>query len=236
MNNLGVQTDANLKDSNSEPQLFEYIKYWKPIGITCTTDRRIQDNLIDALKYDGCNPECRIFPVGRLDKDTSGIILMTSDGRLPNASLRGYHKHPKTYMVKANRPVSEADIQTLRSGVVITTVAQRDGNRAKPLTAPTLPCQVRAIQSQYAQSKNLESRILEITLVEGRNRQIRRMMEAVGYRVLGLHRKAFMGITLDNLEGEGDWSFLDEDEMKIVDRVLQQAELDKVEYCAENDT
>ena len=76
----------------------------------------------------------------------------------------------------------------------MTTVAQRDGNRSKPLTAPTLPCDVRLVQSQYASRQNLDSRILEITLVEGRNRQIRKMMEALGYRVLGLHRKEFMGI------------------------------------------
>lgn len=220
-------TPTTIQHKASQP-VFEYIKYWKPIGVTCTTDRRIKDNLIDALLYDGCNPKSRIFPVGRLDKDTSGIILMTSDGRLPNASLRGKYKHPKTYMVKANRPVSESDIQQLREGLVITTVAQRDGNRSKPLTAPTLPCDVRLVQSQYASRQNLDSRILEITLVEGRNRQIRKMMEALGYRVLGLHRKEFMGITLDGLDGEGDWSCLSEIEMDIVQKVMDRAECDDV--------
>lgn len=233
LNYLGSEQHTTQKDK-SQP-VFEYIKYWKPIGVTCTTDRRIEDNLIDALLYDGCDPKSRIFPVGRLDKDTSGIILMTSDGRLPNASLRGKFKNPKTYMVKSDRPVSERDIQQLRDGVVITTVAQRDGNRSKPLTAPTLPCEVRLVQSQYAQRQNLESRILEITLVEGRNRQIRKMMEALGYRVLGLHRKEFMGITLDNLEGEGDWSYLDKREMDIVQRVLDRAEQEEVTDDADND-
>ena len=227
--------ELNSIDSKNS-QCFEYIKYCKPIGVTCTTDRRIQDNLIDSLLHDGCNTRSRIFPVGRLDKDTSGIILMTSDGRLPNASLRGKYKHPKTYMVKSNRPVSEQDVQRLRSGVVITTVAQRDGNRSKPLTASTLPCQVNIVQSQYAKSRNLESKILEITLVEGRNRQIRKMMEALGYRVLGLHRKSFMGITLDRLEEEGDWSYLNNDEMGIVQRVLDRAaQQDEVEDTDEDE-
>ena len=155
LNHLGSDESV----STSKHQVFEYIKYWKPIGVTCTTDRRINDNIIDSLYHDGCNPKSRLFPVGRLDKDTSGLILMTNDGRLPNASLRGKYKHPKTYMVKADRPVSHHDIEKLRNGVVITTLAQRDGNRSKPLTAPTLPCDVRMVQSQYAQSHNLESRV-----------------------------------------------------------------------------
>lgn len=224
LNHLNSDQQINQKANTAKSQVFEYIKYWKPIGVTCTTDQRIKDNIIDSLWYDGCNPKSRIFPVGRLDKDTSGIILMTSDGRLPNASLRGEYKHPKTYMVKSNRAVSEQDIQQLREGVVITTVAQRDGNRSKPLTAPTLPCKVRRVQSKYAQMQHLESRVLEITLVEGRNRQIRKMMEALDYRVLGLHRKRFMGITLDGLEGEGDWCYLSEEEMGIVRNVLEKAE------------
>ena len=153
-------------EESIKPQVFEYIKYWKPIGVTCTTDRRIDDNLIDSLYQDGCNPKSRVFPVGRLDKDTSGLILMTNDGRLPNASLRGKYKHTKTYMVKADRPVSREDIQKLQNGVVITTLAQRDGNRSKPLTAPTLPCDVRMVQSQYAQSHNLESRVSSLKVMQ----------------------------------------------------------------------
>eukprot|EP00980_Cylindrotheca_fusiformis_P009522 scaffold2082_cov85-Cylindrotheca_fusiformis.AAC.2 len=209
MNHVGV--DKSNKDS-----VFEYIKYWKPLGVTCTTDRRIQDNLIDALHDDGCFPKSRVFPVGRLDKETSGLILVTSDGRLPNAALRGRFKQPKTYLVRTTEHVSKEDIQQLREGVVITTVAQRDGNRGKPLTAPTLPCQVR-------QSRD-DPRFLEITLVEGRNRQIRKMLEAVGYHVLDLHRKEFLEMTLDPLQGPGDWARLSRDEMKIVQDVLARAE------------
>jgi 23S rRNA pseudouridine2604 synthase len=216
LNHLSAQNDHDSGNLNKDKTVFEYIKYWKPLGVTCTTDRRIEDNLIDALQEDGCFPKSRIFPVGRLDKETSGLILMTSDGRLPNAALRGKFKQPKTYLVRANRNVSQKDVQQLRDGVVITTVAQRDGNRGKPLIAPTLPCQVR-------QSRE-NPRFLEITLVEGRNRQIRKMLEAVGYQVLILHRKTFLRMNLDPLEGPGGWARLSLQEMEIVAEVLVRAE------------
>jgi pseudouridine synthase len=208
----------HLASAEKNKQVFEYIKYWKPVGVTCTTDRRIPDNLIDTLQDDGCFPKSRIFPVGRLDKETSGLILMTSDGRLPNAALRGKYKQPKTYVVRTNRPVTIEDIQRLRDGVVITTVAQRDGNRGKPLIAPTLPCQIKTSK------KN--PHVLEITLVEGRNRQIRKMLDAVGYRVIDLHRKSFMRITLDPLVGPGEWTALSLEEMELVLEVMSMASED----------
>mmetsp|Transcript_34785 Transcript_34785/g.84319 ORF Transcript_34785/g.84319 Transcript_34785/m.84319 type:complete len:338 (+) Transcript_34785:11-1024(+) len=215
-NEEGSPKDRKRGDAEGALDTFEYIKYWKPLGVTCTTDRRIEDNVIDALEEDGCYPKTRIFPVGRLDKETSGLLLMTSDGRLPNAALRGRFKQPKTYLVWTNRPLHPDDVQILREGVVITTVAQRDGNRGKELTAPTLPCPVR-------QSKQ-NPRVLEITLVEGRNRQVRKMLEAVGYRVIDLHRRSFLQMNLDNLEGPGDWAKLSKEEMKIVEEVLSTAE------------
>lgn len=217
MNHLPIPNNSEkAKEASGSLETFEYIKYWKPLGVTCTTDQRIENNLIDALKEDGCHPKTRIFPVGRLDKETSGLLLLTSNGQLPNAALRGKFKQPKTYLVRTNRPVQPEDVQRLREGVVITTVAQRDGNRGKPLTAPTLPCPVN--QSQ----KN--PRVLEITLVEGRNRQIRKMLEAVGYRVVDLHRKTFLQMNLDNLEGPGAWAYLSKDEMQIIEDVLSRGE------------
>merc|ERR1712083_860230 len=104
---------------------FEYIKYWKPKGIICTTDMNIKHNIIDRIKSDGYRPKHRVYPVGRLDKDTTGLILLTSDGRLPNAVLRGEAKQPKTYRVTLDRSISDHDIQCLKSGVIITTTAQR---------------------------------------------------------------------------------------------------------------
>ncbi|CAB9526518.1 23S rRNA pseudouridine(2604) synthase [Seminavis robusta] len=216
-NKKSGKNSVSTTSTTSTTKTFEYIKYWKPRGITCTTDRSIPTNIIDDLiQRRGCHPQHRIYPVGRLDKDTSGLILLTSDGRLPNSALRGKFKQPKVYQVLVDRPIQPNDLQQLRTGVVITTVAQRDGNRGKPLTAPTLPCRV----DRIPQTKR---RGVVMTLVEGRNRQIRKMMAALGYSVVQLHRVQFMGITLQPLKQEGTWKTLDHKEMTLVRNVLDQA-------------
>ena len=192
-------------------QTFEYVKYYKPQGIICTTDQRIKDNIIDALtqtsKY---HPKHRVYPVGRLDKDSTGLILITSDGRLPNASLRREQKQSKVYQVRVDSPLSLEDLQELRSGIVITTVAQRDG-KSKPLTAKTKPCLI----------TSLGSRDVEIVLQEGRNRQIRKMMGALGYEVKRLHRVGFGEITLDADMKAGDWKVLNAKEMQWINSILE---------------
>jgi 23S rRNA pseudouridine2604 synthase len=201
-----------------ERPIYDYIKYWKPLSVICTSDRRISDNIIDAIEQspeapDGPLPTRRIFPVGRLDKDTSGLIIMTSDGRVPNSVLRGSQKHPKTYKVKVHKPLTEDAVQSLRDGVVITTQAQRDGKRPAPLTARTRPCQARPLSPD----------ILEITIVEGRNRQVRKMLGAVGYEVLRLHRTHFMGMTLEGLESPGQWKRLSAREQQDIEDAVQRA-------------
>jgi 23S rRNA pseudouridine2604 synthase len=204
------------KDTNSTIA-FEYIKYWKPCGVTCTTDRSIQDNIIDQLWHkDGYRPNHRVYPVGRLDKDTSGLILLTSDGRLPNSALRGRYKQSKTYEVLVNEALTNEEVQQLRDGVVITTQAQRDGKRAPPLTARTKPCLVETLGSN--------TRRLRMTLVEGRNRQIRKMIASLGLKVQRLHRSEFMGITLGPLRGPGDWTPLSTKELEIVRQVISSAQ------------
>jgi 23S rRNA pseudouridine2604 synthase len=190
---------------------FEYVKYWKPRGVICTTDKRIKDNIIDEImRHSGYRPEHRVYPVGRLDKDSTGLILLTSDGRLPNVSLRNEQKQPKVYQVTVDRPLVDADLDHLRNGIVITTVAQRDGT-AKPLTAKTKPCLVDQVSLTSC----------SITLTEGRNRQIRKMMEAVGYKVLDLHRTEFGEISLNSLMQEGDWQRLNGAEMRWIETILQ---------------
>ena len=226
----GIVKEQNNKNSESrngtskEHDVFttsnslEYIKYWKPRGVTCTTDRSIESNIIDDLLHKrGYRPRHRVYPVGRLDKDTSGLILLTSDGRLPNSALRGKFKQPKVYQVLVHKALLDEDLKQLREGVVITTVAQRDGrNRGKSLTAPTLPCQVDRIP-------NTRRRGVTMVLVEGRNRQIRKMMEALGYSVVKLHRIQFMGLTLEPLRQAGEWAELDDYEMSKVNAVLDKA-------------
>eukprot|EP00978_Attheya_sp_CCMP212_P010814 scaffold26297_cov62-Attheya_sp.AAC.1 len=161
----GWEAMNGLEDPNgvvAGTEAFEYVKYWKPRGVTCTTDRSLPDNIIDQIINDGYSPRHRVYPVGRLDKDTSGLIVLTSDGRLPNSALRGKYKQPKVYEVHVDQPIWDEDINHLRNGVMITTVAQRDGTsmqRRKSLTARTRPCEV----------ERLSQATIRITLVEGRN-------------------------------------------------------------------
>lgn len=167
---------------------YNYCKYYKPVGITCTLDTGVVGNLVAAL---GTRVVGRMFSVGRLDRVSSGLLLLTSDGRVPNAVLRSGFGHEKEYVVRTESRVTDAHMQQLRSGVVITTVAQRDGRRAEPLTAATLPCEVH---------RGTGPNELRITLTEGRNRQVRKMLGSLGYTVLALHRVRFMSIRLDDMQ------------------------------------
>eukprot|EP00550_Attheya_septentrionalis_P011904 CAMPEP_0198302584 /NCGR_PEP_ID=MMETSP1449-20131203/55774_1 /TAXON_ID=420275 /ORGANISM="Attheya septentrionalis, Strain CCMP2084" /LENGTH=198 /DNA_ID=CAMNT_0044004977 /DNA_START=285 /DNA_END=878 /DNA_ORIENTATION=+ len=108
-----TKKEENISDATS---LFEYVKYWKPQGVTCTTDSTDPCNIIDQLKSDGYQPKQRIYPIGRLDKETTGLILLTSDGRLPNSALSGQHKQPKTYQVTVDRPINDQDLERLQKG------------------------------------------------------------------------------------------------------------------------
>lgn len=187
---------------------FVYLKLWKQRGVVCTTDQRQRNNIIDALgPVPGVSD--RIYPIGRLDADSTGLILLTSDGTIVNGLLRSSERKSKEYIVSTSRRASDAQIARLARGVTITTVAQRDGN-AKPLTAPTKPCVVERIATGHDECR------LRFVLQEGRNRQIRRMCEAVGLSVVRLHRVGFAGISLGgDLRSPGDWSFLTKDEVAI---------------------
>ena len=188
---------------------FVYIKYNKPIGVVTTTDQREPANIIDAVRF----PGARLFPVGRLDRDSSGLILLSSDGRLPNAMLGARSGAVgKVYEVRVDAPLTNAALTALREGVVITTVAQRD-RTAKALTAKTLPAAVQRVGSSGTE--------FCITLKEGRNRQIRRMCEALGYSVVKLHRVNFAGIALGGL-APGMWRHLDDKEMGVVRECVQR--------------
>lgn len=230
-------TSTTAANENMIKSHFEYIKYYKPAGVTCTTDANIRGNIIDSIERNGYKSPHRIYPVGRLDKDTSGLILLTSDGRLPNAVLRGMHKQPKVYNVEADLPIGDGDIQRLRDGIIITTVAQRD-NTSKKLTQRTKPCQVERLRG---------AKTVQMTLMEGRNRQIRKMMGALGFTVMKLHRTKFMNIKLEqrlsrqnqnaddhdnrrqvkDVIRPGDWSFLNDHEMGLVEDALQSSLVDK---------
>ena len=149
-----------------------YIAFNKPLGVTCTTDRRDPSNIIDYIGFDE-----RIFPVGRLDKNSSGLILLTNDGSIVNKLLRAENGHEKEYLVTVNRPYDKAFINSMESGVPV-------------LGQLTLPCRI----------KPAGDKTFKIILRKGLNRQIRRMTEACGEQVTFLKRIRVMNIKLDNLE------------------------------------
>ena len=147
-----------------------YLAFNKPQGIVCTTDRKVEpNNVIDFIKY----PK-RIFPIGRLDKLSEGLIFLTNDGEIVNKILRARNNHEKEYIVKVNRPINSNFIQSMSSGVEI-------------LGTTTKNCFV----------KQLGPKKFKIILTQGLNRQIRRMCEALGYRVRSLKRVRIMNIKLD---------------------------------------
>lgn len=188
---------------------FLYLKYWKPAGVTCTSDANIKDNVINRGGFDGLDQ--RVFTVGRIDKPSTGLLLLTSDGRACEALLHPSQKKEKRYVVEVDRPPTDEDIAVLAAGVVIETVAQRD-RKTKPLVARTQPCGVRMPNPKAP-------RLLEFTLTEGRNRQVRKMCETRGLDVVSLHRTHFAGVTLDGLV-EGEWAPLSAKELKRIDAAL----------------
>jgi pseudouridine synthase len=192
-----------------EERSFVYLKYWKPFGVTCTSDMKDDSNIIKAGNFN-LFPQ-RIFTVGRLDKDSTGLILLTSDGRVNNAMLRPDSNKEKTYIVELDKTPSDQQIKQLADGVVITTISQRE--KAKPITAKTRPCKVLRIGES-------QSKKLEFILTEGRNRQIRKMVEAIGCNVITLHRTSFAGIGLKGLSS-GNWLELNEKEMEYILKSLK---------------
>ena len=152
-----------------------YLVFNKPAGIVCTTDRRVEsDNIIDFIKY-----PTRIFPIGRLDKPSEGLIFLTNDGDIVNKILRARNNHEKEYIVSVNRPINRNFIQRMSNGVEI-------------LDTITKNCFV----------KQLGPKKFRIILTQGLNRQIRRMCEYLGYRVKSLKRVRIMNIKLDVSTGE----------------------------------
>jgi len=161
-----------------------YIALNKPVGITSTTEKHIKGNIVDFV-----NHPLRIFHIGRLDKDSSGLILLTNDGDIVNEILRAENKHEKEYIVTVDKPLTASFIKDMSSGVEI-------------LDTKTLPCKV----------EQLTKYTFNITLMQGLNRQIRRMCSALGYEVRDLHRIRIMNIHLDGL-AIGQWRDLTEDEL-----------------------
>lgn len=170
-----------------------YIALNKPVGVVCTADPREPMNVVDYVGH----PE-RIFPIGRLDKDSEGLLLMTSDGEIVNRILRAAGRHEKEYAVTVDKPITPDFLNRMAAGVPI-------------LDTVTLPCRV---------TKEDKTRF-RIVLVQGLNRQIRRMCEALGYRVVSLRRERVMNIRLGRLKS-GHWRNLTAAELGELMRQLEE--------------
>jgi len=173
-----------------------YIALNKPPGITSTTERNVAGNIIDFIKH-----EARIFPIGRLDKESEGLILLTSDGDIVNRILRAENHHEKEYVVTVDRPITDEVLAGMGRGV-----------RLPELNVTTRRCKITRISA----------RTFRMILVQGLNRQIRRMCEAFGYRVNRLQRVRIINIKLDGLKS-GHWRNLRPAELRTL---LSSAEPD----------
>ena len=163
-----IKVDGELLNTKKERQV--YLAFNKPIGIVCTTDTRVEkDNIIDFINYPS-----RIYPIGRLDKPSEGLIFLTNDGDIVNKILRARNNHEKEYLVTVNKPVTDDFISKMGIGIPI-------------LDTITRKCFV----------KQTHKKQFKIILTQGLNRQIRRMCEYLDYRVIKLIRTRIMNVNLD---------------------------------------
>lgn len=172
---------------------FVYLAFNKPVGIECTTNTKVKDNVVDYINY----PE-RIFPIGRLDKDSEGLLLLTNDGDIVNKILRARNNHEKEYIVKVDKPVNDRFITRMSLGVPI-------------LDTMTKKCKVEKINAYT----------FKIVLTQGLNRQIRRMCEHLGYEVKALKRVRIINITLDVPLGK--YRKLSDKEMNELNRLISDS-------------
>lgn len=187
-----IRVDGKLIEDKGEDHV--YIAFNKPIGIVCTTDTRVEkDNIIDYIGH----PK-RIFPIGRLDKPSEGLIFLTSDGDIVNKILRARNHHEKEYVVTVNKPIDDRFVERMANGIPI-------------LDTVTRKCKVEKL------SKNR----FKIILTQGLNRQIRRMCEYLGYRVVKLKRIRIMNVSLDLPAGQ--WRDLTEKEIAQIQTMVSDS-------------
>lgn len=171
-----------------------YIAFNKPVGIVCTTDARVEkDNIIDYINY-----PTRIFPIGRLDKPSEGLIFLTNDGDIVNKILRARNNHEKEYEVWVDKPITPSFIQQMSNGVPILETVTR-----------------RCLVEKLSRFK------FKIILTQGLNRQIRRMCEALDYEVTRLKRNRIMNVSLDIEEGK--WRNITQEEMTEINKLVEDS-------------
>ena len=184
-----IRVDGKLIREKTEKPV--YLAFNKPVGIECTTNQNVRDNIVDYINY----PK-RIFPIGRLDKASEGLIFMTDDGDIVNKILRARNNHEKEYIVTVNRPITDRFIERMGNGIPI-------------LDTVTKKCKVEQI-SKF---------VFKIILTQGLNRQIRRMCEYLGYEVTALKRIRIINISLDVHVGR--YRDLTDDEIKQLNKLIE---------------
>lgn len=167
--------------------------YYKPVGIECTANREVKDNIIDAVGYSK-----RIYPVGRLDKNSEGLILLTNDGELVNPMMKGCTYHEKEYQVAVNKPVTTQFLEKMAKGIYL-----------EELNQTTRPCQIRQTGKCTFQ----------IILTQGLNRQIRRMCKECGYSVSRIKRTRVMNFRVGRLKA-GEYRMANEQELRKLQELL----------------
>ena len=172
-----VKLNGQIIESNNDEVV---LLFNKPKGITCTTEHHIKDNIIDYINY-----PIRIFPIGRLDKDSSGLILLTNNGDLVNECLRVENGHEKEYVVRVDKPITDEFLEKMSKGVKIF-------NPVTESYVTTKPCEIEKKGKNH----------FNIILKQGLNRQIRRMCNELDYHVISLKRIRFMHLNLDVEEGK----------------------------------
>jgi len=193
-----VRVNGKLVRENRKKRI--YLVFNKPAGIECTTNQEVKDNIVDYINY-----KERIFPIGRLDKASEGLIFMTNDGDIVNKILRARNNHEKEYIVTVNRPITDRFIERMANGIPI-------------LDTVTRKCKVEQV-SKF---------VFRIILTQGLNRQIRRMCEYLGYDVVRLKRIRIMNITLEGIE-TGKWRmFTDEELLKVQELVADSVKTEEV--------
>ncbi|OGX82027.1 23S rRNA pseudouridine synthase F [Hymenobacter lapidarius] len=194
---VGPRDRVSVNGHKLEPKQAEdavYLAFNKPVGVTSTSEPGVRGNIVDYV-----NHAARVFPIGRLDKDSSGLIFLTSDGDIVNKILRAGNKHEKEYLVQVNRILSDRMLEEMSQGIPM-------------LGTITKPCLIEK-ETPY---------IFRITLVQGLNRQIRRMVEHFGYEVVKLERVRIMNVTVKGLP-VGDWRELTPPELAGIMKMVAKS-------------
>ncbi len=202
----GQQVTVDGKVVSREEQMV-LIAVNKPVGIVCTAEKREKNNIVDFINY-----PIRIYPVGRLDKNSNGLILMTNNGDIVNKMMRSGNNHEKEYEVEVNKNITLEFLKGMAAGVYL-----------EELDVTTKKCKI----------SKIEARKFKIIITQGYNRQIRRMCEAFGYRVVSLKRTRIMNIELGNLK-EGAYREVTDEELKQLSELIKNSSnttVIKEKYC-----